>query len=242
MQERVEFFEEYFESNYKFGNIFSDEQYLKASEEFDELYGPILPQDKNARILDLGCGGGQFLYYLDKKGYGNYLGIDLSFPQIEYCRKNVSERVQHIDAKVFLQDKENMYDAIVANDVLEHIPKSEMLSFVSIIQKSLKTGGVFIARVPNMSNPFAMNSRYCDFTHEIGFTGKSLYQVLWVSGFRGIQILPPRIIKVKSVRNYIRKVLVRMLHGIFRFLYYIQDFNVPENLDKNIVVVAKKDI
>lgn len=241
MKERADLFDEYFESNFKFGNILSEEQYMKAFEAFDKYYGSILPQCKDSMILDIGCGGGHFLYYLDKKGYCNYLGIDISSQQVNYCRENISDRVQQIDAADFLQGKEGAYDAIVANDVLEHIPKKETISFVSIIQKSLKPGGVFIARVPNMSNPFAMNSRYCDFTHEIGFTEKSLYQVLWVGGFRDINMLSPRTITVKTVRNFFRKVFLKMLNGIVRFLYYIQDLTVPVNLDGNIVVVAKKE-
>jgi len=91
-----------------------------------------------------------------------------------------------------------------------------------------------------MSNPFSLDTRYSDFTHEIGFTAKSLYQVLWSGGFRDIRILPSKIIPVRSVRNFARRILVNVLHKSIRFLYYIQDFTVPQNLDKNLVAVSTK--
>jgi 2-polyprenyl-3-methyl-5-hydroxy-6-metoxy-1,4-benzoquinol methylase len=235
-----ELFKDYFDSAYKHGNIFSKQQYDKASESFESRYSDVMPRDKQANILDLGAGGGQFLYYLRKKGYSNYMGIDISAQQVEFCKKNVTDRVLEADAFQFLKGKQVTYDAIVANDVLEHIRKEDLPALLNMVKSCLKKKGVFIARVPNMSNPFSLNSRYCDFTHETGFTPRSLYQVLWLSGFRDIAILPPEKIRVRSLRNLVRRSLVALLRFVIRSSYYIQSFSVPDNLDKNIVVAAKK--
>jgi 2-polyprenyl-3-methyl-5-hydroxy-6-metoxy-1,4-benzoquinol methylase len=234
-------YDEYFESTYKHCNNLTPKHYEKMAEEFDTLYAGIVPRDKKTSFLDIGCGTGQFLYYLAKKGYRDFLGIDVSRQQIDYCKKNISENVHCVDAFEFLNDKVGSYDVITAHDVLEHIPKHNSVHFVQLIHSALKSKGMSIMRMPNMSNPFSLDSRYNDFTHEIGVTEKSLYQLLWLGGFRNIEILPSKTIMVRNFRNRVRKILVKALHGFIKFSYYIQDFTVPENLDKNLIVVAKKE-
>jgi len=240
MSSNRELFEEYFDSNFKKSNILTEKQYGKIADEFKKLYGEILVQDKGAVILDIGCGAGHFLYYLKKEGFENFLGIDISVQQLEFCKKNISGKVELANGVDFLKDKSEVYDVIAAHDILEHLPKDKTILFIREVNKALKKEGIFLLRTPNMSNPFSIDSRYCDFTHEVGFTAKSLYQVLWVGGFRDITIFPPKNILVRSVRNFLRKGLVRMLHSFIRFIYYIQDFTVPDNLDKNLVAVARK--
>ena len=234
------FKDEYFESIYKHGNILNVEQFELASESFARDYEEIIPEDKNAAFLDVGCGVGHFLYHLKKMGYRNYYGIDISRQQIEYCTKNVTEQVEVADAFIFLQNMENRYDVICLHDVLEHIAKENIITLLKLLFQALKKEGMVILRVPNMSTPFGLDARYNDFTHEIGYTAKSLYQVLWVCGFREIRILPPKQIIIKNYRNIIRKFMVMILHQLIRFCYYIQDYNVPQNLDKNLTIIGKK--
>lgn len=240
MKKDNELFEEYLSSSFKQANILTREQYEKASDGFELAYANFLPEDKNAAILDIGCGAGHFLYYLKKKGYSNFLGIDISSQQIEFCKKKVSGKVKLADALEFLKDKNRVYDVIVAHDILEHVPKDKTLCLIELIYNSLKKEGIFITRVPNMSNPFSLDSRYSDFSHETGFTAKSLYQVLWVGGFRDIRILPSISIPVRSIRNFVRRILLNIFYKFIKFCYYVQGFTVPQNLDKNLMVISRK--
>ncbi len=237
---RKKLFDDYLETSYKKGNILSEGQLLKASEAFERDYEDLLPVDKQARILDLGCGIGDFLYHLRNKGYTNFYGVDISSQQVEYCRQHVSDRVELADGRNFLADKKGVYDLISAHDVMEHIPKQELLPYLELVRDALKVGGIFIMRVPNMSNPLGLDARYNDFTHEVGFTGKSIEQVLGISGFKQVAMLPPRKIPVRSLPNLIRLIMVRLSHRAVKFLYYMLDYTVPQNLDKNLVAVARK--
>lgn len=237
---RNKLFEDYFESSYKHGNLLTPEQLDISSSTFDRMYQGRLPENKDAVILDFGCGTGEFLFYLKEKGYQHYFGVDISSSQIQYCKEHISDRVAVIDGMKFLEDKASLYDVITAHDVLEHIPKQDTPRFLSLVYKALKKDGIFMARVPNMSNPFGLDARFNDFTHEIGFTSKSLHQIMWLTGFREIEILPPLPVEVKSFKNFIRKYLVILLQQWLRFCFYIQDYTVPKNLDKNLTVLAKK--
>jgi len=237
---RKKLFDEYLETSYKQGNILSLKQFQMACDAFAIDYQEIMPKDLDSVILDFGCGVGHFLYFLKQKGYRNFYGVDISAQQVDYCRKNITDKVQEINGIDFLKSNNNRYDLITAHDVLEHISKDHVLEFLTVSFLGLKSNGTLILRVPNMSNPFGLDARYNDLTHENGFTSKSLKQALEIAGFNDVRILGPRRIPIRSFRNFIRQILVNMLHASLRFCFYIQDYTVPDNLDKNLVVIAKK--
>lgn len=238
MQEEI--YDKYTDTVFGDVNILTEEQFEKASAQFEDLYGEILPIDKDARILDIGSGTGHFLYYLKKKEYGNFLGIDISPQQVDYCKKNITEKVEIADCFEYLKEKKDTFDFVSAHDMLEHVQKDRVIPLLKDIFSALKKGGIFAARVPNMDNPLSLSSRYGDFTHEVGYTYKSLLQVLRSAGFDEIKVLPSGLVRIKSFPNLVRKMIIGILHGLLRFSYYVQDFTVPEYLDKNIVIMARK--
>jgi len=239
MDNRKTFFVQYFDSIYALSNKLTSGDYDNVAGSFDIDYGIFMPTNMNAEIIDIGCGTGHFLYYLKKKGYNNFIGIDLSLDHIEFCKSNITLNVELADAFDFLHDKINQYDVISANDVIEHIPKGETLSFLGLIYQSLKPNGILLLKLPNMSNPFALESRYRDFTHESGFTEKSIYQVLFVAGFRNISIHEPGIYP-KSIKSNLIKALISIFHFFMKKLFWYQGFAAPRMLSSRLVVIAKK--
>jgi cyclopropane fatty-acyl-phospholipid synthase-like methyltransferase len=220
-------------------NIISKTQYQKAEHFFEFAYRDVMPTNKEARIVDIGCGMGHFLYFLISHGYRNFTGIDRSRQNINYCRQNITDKVTQTEASEYLAKHSDQFDMITAHDVLEHIPKQELLNLLKLIYLALKKNAVFAARVPNMSNPFALDSRYRDFTHENGFTDRSIYQVLSLHGYRKIRISSTPIIS-GTLRSRMRKAMVAALHSAIRFFYYIQDFSVPRHLGRNLIIICKK--
>ncbi len=232
--QREEYFREYFESIFKNSNTFSKKEYEIHCKEYESNYGKFLPIKKDAVILDVGCGAGHFLYYLKKKGYTNFLGVDISSQQIEFCKKNISVNVTRLDIFEFLQNKENIYDVIVANDFLEHLSKDKVIGFLNLTFRALKTKGKIILKTPNLGNPFAIRLRYADFTHEIGVTEKSLYQILWIAGFRNIRIVPFEKTKVAH------KMTANMIYFVIRKLMWYQGFVASHILTSSLVGVGEK--
>jgi 2-polyprenyl-3-methyl-5-hydroxy-6-metoxy-1,4-benzoquinol methylase len=142
-----------------------------------------LPADRNARILEIGCGCGEMLYGLEKKGYKNLVGLD-------YCREELDEAAHFVsaelvcdDAQKFLDETKHEYDLVIAYNVLEHFSKESLLEMLRNIRKVLKPGGALIAMVPNAVSPFAGTSRYWDITHELAFTTNSWRQLASLVGF-----------------------------------------------------------
>ncbi|TEU06070.1 MAG: class I SAM-dependent methyltransferase, partial [Candidatus Aminicenantes bacterium] len=145
---RKKLFDEYFSSIFSLSNVFSKKEYENSSSQFELNYERLMPSARNAQILDVGCGAGHFLYYLGKKGYTDFLGIDISRQQVDFCRENISQRVELADAFEYLKDKKKAFDAVVANDMLEHIPKEEIITFVKLVNTALKDNGIFLIRTP----------------------------------------------------------------------------------------------
>jgi|SRR3989338_716139 len=225
---------QYLDSIFQRSNCFSAEELRQHCISFENNHGRFLPANRFARILDIGCGAGHFLHFLMKKGYANFLGIDLSEQQVKFCRENVSPRVERADAFAFLDTCGGFYDVIVANDLLEHIAKTDVLALLRLIFRALKPEGVFISKTPNLGNPFAIFLRYKDFTHEIGYTEMSMYQVLWVAGFRDITIAP---LAQKGLRE---KMLSRVIFFLLRKLFWHQGFVAPRILSPVLISVARK--
>lgn len=241
MDDRRKIFKDYFNSVYTHSNILTKEEYENSCDTFHLEFGNFIPLDKDVPILDIGCGTGHFLYYLKKKGYSNFLGIDLSAGQVEFCRNNITPNVELADAFEFLTDKINVYGVISANDVIEHIPKEKTILLLKLIYQALMPDGILLLKLPNMSNPFALDSRYRDFTHECGFTEKSIYQVLYVADFRDIKVYPS-IFCGKSIKSYISSKLASLIYFILKKLFWYQGFTAPEILNSRLIVVARKKV
>lgn len=222
----------------KFNEI-DHKQYEIAASSYETNYGTLLVNHHDAKILDIGCGMGHFLYYLKTRGYKNFSGIDLGETQVDFCKKYFTKDVELANASEYLKYHENEYDVIVMNDVIEHIVKDDVMDLLKLVKKSLKKDGIFLIKTINMSNPFGLNSRYRDFTHEIGYTELSMFQILDAVGFKQISLFQEMYASegiMRPLANFIRRILYRLLKS----LYYLDRGESPTILTPNLIVFAKK--
>jgi len=105
----------------------------------------ILQIDKNASVLDLGCGTGAFLARLGEMGYTNLNGIDIALP--EKLLDGISFKEFDLDAKDMPYSDASL-DLIVSVEVFEHI--ENMGSLVREIARILSPSGVLIITTPNV--------------------------------------------------------------------------------------------
>jgi predicted TPR repeat methyltransferase len=181
-------FQGYYESFYKGLHEWRD--YEKVSMGHAEWYYDCLPSNREAKILDIGCGDGKFLFFLRQRGYANIEGLELSARLADLTTKRVNCPVHLVtDTLEFLCCNQNRYDTICMNDVLEHIPKSDTISFLAAVRASLVPGGNMVVNVPQVSGFTSLYCRYNDFTHETIFTEMSLRQVLLLAGFSDIRFI-----------------------------------------------------
>lgn len=166
----------------------------RGQEWFEDNYAPLLPTDRNAEVLDIGCGMGEFLFFLKGCGYMRTEGVDISAHLVEYCKRLVGCEVSQIsDLEEFLGTRPRRYDLIYLGDVIEHFPKSSLFSTLDAILDALRPGGFLLLRTNNAAGIAGMYSRYISLTHELCFNERSLRKVLEAAGFKKVKVFGERI-------------------------------------------------
>lgn len=180
-----------------------------------------LPQDRGSAVLDLGCGYGSLLHFVQSQGFANATGIDLSAEQVETARSLGVRNVEVAEAGTFLRGHPASYDLILAFDLIEHFAKDEVVALFDLVRAAPRPSGRIVLRVPNGDSPFASWIRYADFTHEVIFTPTSIRQLLRVTGFSDIEVHPwePA---VHGPASALRWVLRRGMEQVMR-LYFLID-------------------
>jgi SAM-dependent methyltransferase len=214
-------FEKYYETFYE--DLHGWRDYGLTSAGYGEWYYDCLPEGKTAKILDIGCGDGKFLFFLQQNGYTNIEGLELSPQQAEEARKYVRCPIHIVDDTLsYLQNHTDTYQMITMNDVLEHIPKQETIGFLRAVFEALRLGGNAVINVPQVSGLTSLFCRYNDFTHETLFSEMSLKQVLSLAGFSDIRFIRQKW-PLKWTPRHLSHKLARLLwYAILKLIYTIE--------------------
>lgn len=107
---------------------------------------PMLPDVGSAKILDVGCGTGQFANFLFDNGVKNYVGYDFSTVAIDMAKKRCPQ-FQFVACDVTSAESYiHEYNTVVCIETLEHIEDD-----LGVVAK-WKPGATVIASVPDMDD------------------------------------------------------------------------------------------
>ena len=137
---------------------------------------------KKSRIIELGCGQGQVLDFLNKQGFSKVEGVDTSEEQVASATRYGFE-IHHSDVFEFFCSSDKVYDLVLAIDFVEHFTRQELIQLFFQIKKALSKEGYLILRTPNGQGIFAGQVIYGDITHMTILTPQSLSQILKFVGF-----------------------------------------------------------
>lgn len=144
------------------------------------------------RILDIGCGTGEFISYL-KTGQFDTVGIEPSTDAIAIATANgLTAYPYNLDEYITYHQAHRLdaYGAVTLINVLEHVPNP--LELIDKTKQLLEKEGLICIKVPNDFNPLQLAARQQlgkrawwitrpDHTHYFNFS--SLKKVLTQSGF-----------------------------------------------------------
>ena len=232
-----------------------DSHYLRANEltidglnpdvyrvrlpEYEAAFGEIIGDlPTGSPVLDIGCGVGFLLYWLEHKRPGLFRlqGIDVSARQLQLAERNLASTVKlfHEDARDFLGRNRNKFATIFCTDLLEHIEgEDDLLEILERAKRALVPGGLFVCRVPNMANLVSMQLRYLDLTHVRGFTHLSLLQLLECAGFSECKMISR---KAADPAQWLRMRIERLVHYI---IYRICGVGHERHFARPIVGIGK---
>lgn len=202
-----------------------------------------LPDNKESNIIDLACGSGRFLYFLNEIGYTDISGIDISPSQIQLV-KQVTTRVQQIDLFEWSDGNEDRFDLVTGFDIIEHLQQQEVIQFLDICFSALKPGGKLILQTLNGDSPWVGSIKYADFSHENGFTPSSLDQLLRLTGFVDAEFREAGPVpNWRSVVSFCRFVIWRIMR-IFLIFWNMVEIGNPGSgiLTRSLIVSATKPV
>lgn len=193
----------------------------RCARQFHGRWAQWLPPDKTSAMLDLGCGCGEWLYYLRSMGYENVIGVDVCDGELVRARQMGIVDLISVNALEYLEDKKECFDVISAFNFFEHMRKDEVLRLLRLIYGALKPGGKLLAVTPNGLSPFGGATRYWDFSHETGFTPASWGQIARIGGFSEIHFEEYGPIP-HSVFGIVRVVLWQLVRLGIQIVSYIE--------------------
>jgi SAM-dependent methyltransferase len=158
----------------------------------DEHVRHLRKPEREARLLDVGCGEGEFLAEMQSLGW-SVEGIEPSGEAVAIARKRNVPAVQGTLADVHLTDAS--FDAVTFRLVFEHL--REPKAALQTCRRALKPGGVLWIATPNLASEghrlFGEHWIHLQPPrHPVIQTPDSASQLLEGSGFELVALLPSR--------------------------------------------------
>jgi SAM-dependent methyltransferase len=187
--------------------IFSDSLKRFDEEEF-QYFSP--------RILEIGCGQGRFLDVLKEKGV-RAQGADFSKIALKACKAKGHDVSGHSLKWFKYNPFIECFDAIVMNQVLEHI--AEIKEFLQDVYDILNVGGRLYLAVPNPEQTKSTGDSALNFPphHQIDFSKKSLEWIAQKYGY--------------SIRWYMKEPLNKRIY--LKYKKNVEGIDVPEGFKIN---------
>ncbi|HLM01404.1 MAG TPA: class I SAM-dependent methyltransferase [Pyrinomonadaceae bacterium] len=221
------------------GNPAVDFQY--SVEVFEADLSSYLPEDKETPILDVGCGWGQFLWWLREKEYTNIQGIDIGKAQAAHGNSIGLDIICVEDSTSFLENADSKYELIVMNHIIEHMPAAEGIKILKAIYKALRPNGRVVVQTPNLCAIGANHGRYIEISHVTGYTESSLHQIVTLAGFTNIELFGSKTAFRLAPRRLILILLQLISRAIWRIMLLAEwGTDAPKIIQRNLYATAIK--
>lgn len=168
-----------------------------------KIYLPLVTKiDKSKKIVDLGCGRGEWLDLLSKNGYKDLIGVDRDENMVE---KSDNYEIIIDSALGFLQKaQENSIGLISSFHMIEHIEFNELIELIREAFRVLDNNGILLVESPNPENlKVSSESFYLDPTHKRALPMELVKFAFEYFGFEA------RVLRVnhKEIKNSIKALL-----------------------------------
>jgi len=203
------------------------------------LYGKHLPAEKDAKILDVGCGYGRIVYWLQQKGYNNVNGVDLSASQIKLGQDIGIQGLVLADAIEYIDSFNGEFDMVMAVDLLEHLTMEQSMTLLNSLRSRLSKKGKILFQYPNPEGIHFNSIYFGDITHQTSYTYKALYQLAKHCGFGYVNVTPVRPLKI-NMKGFIRYYLWRLRESIASFWMKVERGASSGLFTSNVIAIIRK--
>ncbi len=137
------------------------------------------------KVLDIGCGRGEFLELLLENGIGGH-GIDVDGNMIDFC-KSKGLNAEKIDAISYLEKIEDKsLDGILIDQVVEHLEPDYLIKMLQLCYKKLNFGYHMLIETVNPLSLVSFVNFYLDMGHKKPIHPETLKFLMASVNFREI--------------------------------------------------------
>lgn len=192
----------------KLGDYYKSENYISHTDSrrnfFEKLYQSVKnktlsdkirlinknhsPSSVKIKVLDIGCGTGDFLAAIKKNTVWETVGVEPNQQAADLARNKNVKVFEHVEKL-----REQEFDVITLWHVLEHVPNLEY--YIQQVQQLLKNNGLLIVAVPNYKSYDAKHygtkwAAYDVPRHIWHFSKKAIKRIFETYDFKLIHIKP----------------------------------------------------
>ena len=201
---------------------------------YQQALRQMAPLKKTGRVLDLGCGFGDFMLAAEKEGWQCW-GLDPSREAWGAARKHFKDQVV-LGTAESAEFQDGYFDVVTLWNVLDCV--SEPLKTLEHIRRWLRPGGRILVRTPNAACHYFFYHLYHrgmpllnlagwkkDFTafHRSNFSGQSLKMCLAAAGFQAIEITNASMTSGDPYGVFSKKFVLRFLKNSAAYAAAILD-------------------
>ena len=175
---------------------------LLKQKRMSSLVKPLLSKERETRILDYGCGSGEFLYAISSLAETTLIGYDINAPS--------GKSDEHV---TFTSDESIVkslapFDLIFSFQVIEHLP--DPFQFLKFLYSLLNNEGTVIIETPSSSGLLFLKSLRMRWggwhapRHFVIFQESSLSELCLKAGFEviSIQYIPSPFQWIETIRTF----------------------------------------
>lgn len=185
------------------------------------------------RVLDIGCGMGEFLELCKEEGIGA-VGIDINEDMIKFCEGKFD--VVKSDAIEYLKSLPDKYlDGVMISHLAEHLDPEQLFELLSLCYRKMKYSSYIVIECSNPTSLYSLINFYVDPAHKKPVHPETLKFILEYLGFREVKIEffeeveeTNKLAKIDSsaVPEEVLKVLNENIEKLNRLLFAPQDYAV----------------
>jgi cyclopropane fatty-acyl-phospholipid synthase-like methyltransferase len=135
--------------------------------QYDRQFTDLTHSSNSMSVLEVGCGTGIFLRYLEANDYREIVGIDSD--------ENLADALEDLKrSEIYLDDvtavlknelEGRKFDRIVMLDVAEHLQLPVLIDLMKLLRSHINNSGTLILRIPNIESPWGLRMFYGTFDH-----------------------------------------------------------------------------